>query len=396
MDEAPLRVALVGPPLSASGGIGRVMSYVLAGLRPGDVDVEVLDTRGTSTHPVRSLLPLLRSCARLLLLGFRRGVDVVHVNISSHGSALRKGLVVRTCRLAGLPVVLHLHASSFPEFYAPLPALAQRWVRRTFDLAVRVVVLSETWRDYVQEELGVRPELVTVLPNAAPGSAVPAPARRPGEELRFLFLGRLGPRKGAPELLDALADPRLGRHAWRATLAGDGDVATYRARAADHGLTGRTAFPGWIAPDAVDGLLADAHVLVLPSHAEGMPMSVLEAFAAGVPVVCTPVGGLAEVVVDGENGLLVPPGDVDALAGALARVLDDEPLRRRLAAGARETWQSAHAIDGYRVRLLAEWRAASSGRGPRGPLPSGSGPTRFPNHSCTDRQGTSVPAGSRE
>ena len=371
MAEAPLRVVLVGPPLLASGGIGRVMSYVLAALRPQDARVEVLDTRGTATNPVRSLVPLLRSCARLIALGARREVDVVHVNISSHGSALRKGLVVRTCRLVGLPVVLHLHASSFPEFFDPLPGPAKRWVRRTFALPRRVVVLSETWRTYAHEVLAVRPGETTVLPNAAPRGRSVGPGRRPEEDLRLLFLGRLGERKGAPELLSALGDDRLRRGAWRATLAGDGDIATYRARAAELGLPDRIAFPGWMPPDAVEDLLADAHVLVLPSHAEGMPMSVLEAFAAGVPVVSTPVGGLAEVVVDGVNGLVVPPGDVDALVDALARILDDEPLRNRLASGARETWRTGHAIDDYCRRLVSEWRGAASGPRSAAPLPTG-------------------------
>ena len=193
--------------------------------------------------------------------------------------------------------MLHLHASSFPEFFTPLPRWAQRWVRRTFaqrcpgrragqDLAPATS----------QEVLGVPPDRVTVLPNATPGAAVETPARAVGETLHLVFLGRLGERKGLPELLGALSDPRLRDGAWRATIAGDGDIEGYRRRAAELGIEDRVTFRGWIGTLEVGELLAQAHVLVLPSHAEGLPMSVLESFAAGVPVVCTPVGGLAEVV----------------------------------------------------------------------------------------------------
>jgi glycosyltransferase involved in cell wall biosynthesis len=90
-----------------------------------------------------------------------------------------------------------------------------------------------------------------------------------------------------------------------------------------------------------------------------MPMSVLEAFASGVPVVSTPVGGLAEVVVPEQNGLLVPPGDVHGLADSLLRLLDDERLRSRLAIGAHETWRRGHEMGGYARRLTDVWFRAA-------------------------------------
>ena len=363
MAQPPVHVALVGPPLTASGGIGRVMSYTLAVLPAEGFHVRVLDTRGLGSSPWSSLLPLVRSCGTLLWGGIRGRVDVAHVNISSHGSTVRKGLVVRTCRLARIPVVLHLHASSFPEFYSPLPGWAQKWVRRTFALASRVLVLGGVWRTYVCEVLAVPSERVAVLPNATPGMTSTSAQRTSGEPLHVLFLGRLGGRKGVPELITALGDARLRGCAWRATVAGDGDVDLYRSRAEELGIGQRVEFPGWVDAETVAELLADAHVLVLPSHAEGLPMSVLEAFAAGVPVICTPVGGIPEVVVNEDNGLLVPPGDVESLTGSLLRLLQDEPLRARLAIGALATWQRDHSIQRFARRLTAEWQAAA-GRTP--------------------------------
>jgi glycosyltransferase involved in cell wall biosynthesis len=362
--QLPLRVVIVGPPLSASGGIGRVMSYTLSAIAAENLNVRVLDTRGLRSSPWSSLVPLLRTCGTLLLISALGKIDVAHVNISSHGSALRKGLVVRVCRLARIPVVLHLHASSFPEFYTPLPSWAQRWLRHTFELATRVIVLGEVWRTYVEDVLAVQPERVTVLPNATARTASALSGRGQGEALHILFLGRLGPRKGVPELLRALADPQLSDRHWRTTVAGDGSVDTYRSYAAELGLDGRITFPGWVGPAAVAEMLADAHVLVLPSHAEGLPMSVLEAFAAGVPVICTPVGGLPEVVVNEGNGLLVPTGDIRSLTNAILRLLDDEPLRMRMAAGAFGTWQRDHSIERYAHRLTMEWQLAAT-RTPR-------------------------------
>lgn len=358
-----LRVAVVGPALEASGGMGRMMSYTFAVLPPDVVQIRVLDTRGLGSSVWHSLWPFVRSCGTLLQLAFRKRIDVAHVNVAAHGSAVRKGLIVRLCRLIRIPVVLHLHASSFPEFYSPLPSVAQRWVRMTFALATRVVVLSKSWRTYVVDVLEVRPEQVTVLPNATPKLAMATLKRDPNDQLRLLFLGELGPRKGLPELLAAFGDPRLLSRTWQATIAGDGDVQTYRAVAKKLGIDGRVDFVGWIGAEDVAKLLASSHLLLLPSHAEGLPMSVLEAFASGVPVICTPVGGLPEVVIDGQNGLLVASGDVTGLVESILKILDDESLRQRLAVGARNTWQQHHSIEPYARRLTAEWQNAALHKG---------------------------------
>ncbi|WP_172826030.1 glycosyltransferase [Friedmanniella luteola] len=335
------------------------MAATLEELHPDDVQVRVLDTRGLGSSPWSSVLPLLRSCLVLLGLAARGEVDVAHVNVSSCGSAIRKGLVVRTCRLARVPVVLHLHASNFPAFFGSLPGGSQNWVRTTFRLAVRVVVLGQAGRSYVEDVLAVAPADVTVLANATGPAATRGSARPPGTPLRILFLGRLGARKGVPELLRALADPRLRDRPWRAVLAGDGDVAAFRARAAELGLQGRVEFPGWVGRDAVARYLAAAHLVVLPSHAEGMPLSVLEAFAAGVPVVCTPVGSLPEIAVDGVNSLLVPVGEAGSLAEAILRLAEDEDLRARLGTAALTTWGRGHTIADYALRLTREWRAVA-------------------------------------
>jgi glycosyltransferase involved in cell wall biosynthesis len=98
-------------------------------------------------------------------------------------------------------------------------------------------------------------------------------------------------------------------------------------------------------------LCADADILVLPSHREGLAMSVLEGLSHGLAVVTTPVGAHLEVIEPGISGIFVPPGDVPALAGALARVIHDESLRRRLGRGARERYLKEFDVRRYASRL---------------------------------------------
>jgi glycosyltransferase involved in cell wall biosynthesis len=119
---------------------------------------------------------------------------------------------------------------------------------------------------------------------------------------------------------------------WRATLAGDGHVDAARAKAAEYGLGDRVDLPGWVGPDRVAELISTADILVLPSFIENLPLSIIEAMASGVAVVATPVGAVPDIVRDGETGLLVPVGDVDALTTALTRLVNDPALRARMGA----------------------------------------------------------------
>lgn len=124
------------------------------------------------------------------------------------------------------------------------------------------------------------------------------------------------------------------RHSYptlRVCLGGDGEASAARALAQRLGIVDRVETPGWMTGATKAQWLARATIYALPSYAEGLPMSVLEAMAAGAPVVATPVGGISDVLSDGVHGLLVPPGDVVALVAALARLLDDAGLRDRLA-----------------------------------------------------------------
>ena len=138
---------------------------------------------------------------------------------------------------------------------------------------------------------------------------------------------------------------------WRATLAGGGPIDEYRNLAEDLGIVERLRFPGWLDEVGVSALCADADVLVLPSYAEGLAMSVLEGLSHGLAVITTPVGAHSEVIEPEVSGILVPPGDVAALADALVRVIEDESLRSRLARGARDRFLEGFDVRRYAARL---------------------------------------------
>ncbi|SDS16036.1 Glycosyltransferase involved in cell wall bisynthesis [Friedmanniella luteola] len=358
--DPSLRVVVAAPlGRGGAGGIDRLMDSIADRqevLGPGGVVTTFRPTRGQGPI-VWAPVVLLRFLVRLVVDRSRGRVDLLHINLASHGSTYRKLVVARVARSLGIPYLIHLHGARFHHFLGGAPSFVRRRVRLMFAGAARVVVLGEVWRCFVAEEMPEVAGRVVVLPNATP---TPTLAHVPSRTVRFLFLGRIGERKGVPQLLEALG--RLPRESgWRATIAGDGDLSTARARVVELGLQERVELPGWVGPDAVASLLAASDVLVLASYDENLPMSVIEAMAAGLAVVTTPVGATRDLVVDGETGLLVPPGDVGALTAALQRLLDDPALRRRLGAAAQTDHAERLEIGQYVARLEALWREVAEG-----------------------------------
>ena len=150
------------------------------------------------------------------------------------------------------------------------------------------------------------------------GCRLPDEVAEPADPPEILFAGRLSPEKGILELVEAASGMNL-------VVAGDGPL--------------REQVPGalgFVPHHALGALYERASVVACPSHREGFGVVCAEAMAYGRPVVAGAVGGLLDLVVDGETGLLVPPRDVSALREALERLLGDEELRRRLGAAARE------------------------------------------------------------
>jgi len=178
------------------------------------------------------------------------------------------------------------------------------------------------------------------------GVAVRPAQRRPGRARPTLIsVGRMKAPKDFRTLIEALA--LLGELEYEAVLVGDGpDQAELASLARQRGLEPRVRFAG--ARDDVAEMLDAADCFVLSSRSECLPVSILEAMAAGLPVVATGVGGVPELVDDGVSGFLAPPGDASALAAALRRVLADADLRRRLGEAGRREVLGRYDLESYR------------------------------------------------
>ncbi len=257
--------------------------------------------------------------------------------------------LLRLCH--GVPYIVSLRGGDVPGFLPRQMALWHRctgWLIRALWRGAAHVVVNSAGLTALARRAAPDLEILTI-PNGvdaacftprtenddpaagwASGGTVDAVyGDTPPGACRLLFTGRLNGQKNLPCLLQALVP--LRKRAWTLTLVGDGpDRAMLERAARSMGLADRVRFAGWTDRDALPEVLRRSDIYVFPSIQEGMPNTVLEAMACGLPVVACRIEGCEELVRHGETGLLIPPDDAPALTDAVARLLDDAELRRRM------------------------------------------------------------------
>ena len=356
MAERPIWIVTRGG-ISVTGGIARMVGYMMtdwqAQEHQPDLRMPALHLQDTTGRHGKAWMPCFFAVAlvRVTVAGLAGRIGLLHIHMSAFGSVLRKGLMIHLGRLLGVPVVVHMHGADFDQFWRRLPPPGRRLVRATLRRAHRFVVLGDSWRGFFVDVVGLDPACVVVMPNAVPGPADWAP-RPPPLRPAFLFLAVLEERKGLADLLLALAElRRQGVDGWTLEVAGAGDAERYRRQAVSLGLAKQVHFMGNQDAAGVRGLLARCDALVLPSHAEGLPMAILEAMASGLAVVATPVGDVGMAVTPELSGLLVPPRDPPALAAALRRLVADPALLRRMGEAGRARFLADFEISHLTARL---------------------------------------------
>ncbi len=348
------RVLMIGPVPRIYGGISAVTGAILDSDLPHRCRLTYL-AEGTRQGPSAKLCSAATALVRLIGLLARRQVDLLHLHVGGGSSFYRHMGYLALGWLAHTPVLLHWHVPGAGEAQDAGVAggLQSRLAAWAIDHAARVLVLSPAWAEALTALSGQRDagQRMVVLSNPVDCERIRPPddpaQRRPDV---VLFLGDFSRRKGVRDLLAAAPVVLQRRPAVRFVIAGGAPPADVAAQAQLLGAA--VHFPGFVRDVDKVRWLQEATLLVLPSYAEGLPVAVLEAMAAGLPVVATPVGGVADIFNDGVNGLLTPPGDVPALADALSRLLADADARQSMGQHNRQQALAQFAVPQYVQRLL--------------------------------------------
>src|SRR5215216_2256708 len=316
--------------------------------------------------PVRRFRQLYAPQAAIIAPILAIRADVVHVHLGEDLAVIPLGAAV--ARLHHLPLVLTVHTSLhhtlavsdlrsalLKTLGGPIERWGEHWAEAVLVITPRLcrLLLSD----------GVDENRLHPIPPGVNPSLFEGPFEDPFADIRrprVLFVGRLAPQKGVGTLVEAaglLKDPSA-----QVLLVGDGPERPKLEREAKRiGVGDRVRFLGFFAHDRLPAVLAHADLLVLPSLYEELGTVLLEAMQAALPIVASKTGGIPDVIEDGVNGMLVPPGEPEALARAIDLLLADRDLARRLSEGAQQRAKD-YDWEVLAERILRVYQGVSAGR----------------------------------
>jgi glycosyltransferase involved in cell wall biosynthesis len=356
-----MRIVMVGPDLAASGGITSVARSFLAS--PAWQDTQV-DWHSTGRTPWEMAVQIKRFRDQVR----SRPAEVYHLHIgaptfahpatSLYSSVLRKWAYSQVLHEHRLPVVLHLHGSDGLVQFHQASLAHRRWLDDWFTQASAVVTVSRAMEREVSRWLRDRTPVVH-LPNPVETSRF---FKAQPTEPRVVFLGAIRPAKGIYDLLEAARTVLRQVPEARFDFVGGGEISELQQRIATIGLEERARCLGPRSAEEVPKILAESAIFCLPSHAEGLPVSILEAMAASLPVVATRIAGIPELVEHGTSGLLVEPHDPGGLAAALTRLLRDPKRCVKMGSEGRARVEQCFERDLLARHLADLWRRVAEDR----------------------------------
>lgn len=330
------------PPL---GGMATYCEDYLRTNLPSEFDITFCHTmliEGAFSRKglIRLVLRCFNSVAIMVMWIWRlmcKHPDIAHILTNSYAGFYERSVLVFLARIFGVRTAIHIHGGGFKDFYTGLSGFNQKAVRFLLNLNSRVIVLSKEWQFFF-ESIGISSDRIVVLTNSVFIPEIPAHNKN-AEKTVVLFMSRLEKQKGIYELIDVINRRNEKLSSCRYILAGPktSEWPEISNRIAIAGLSSNIELPGPLVGREKEKAYQNADIYVLQSYIEGMPIGLLEAMSYGLVCITTPVGGIPQVIQHMHNGILIEPGNADALEKALEYLIANLELRRKIGKEARET-----------------------------------------------------------
>ena len=326
-------VCHIGPAFYVQGGISSVLRTYKKLFNLSDKNF-LASYNGSF---LKSLPLLFLQCAKLIIKP-KKDIAYYQIHTSSYGSFYRKYLISLCLRLHKKKYTVHIHGSMFDKFCNQANPVVKKMLNNYFSHAEYVFILSGEMKNIV---LSVAPSInkfVTVPNPCEFVTDAPVDLSSHVNPVKIVFSGRYGDRKGVFDLLKAfeLAEFKVPV---RLYLYGDGQIERVQKAISANSKKEYIEMSKWLDHQKYLNLLPSFDLLVLPSYAERFSMSLVESLGLGLPVISTYVGGTAEIVENGVCGLLVQPGDIDALKISLEKIVNNRDMRIKMGAAG---WKRVH------------------------------------------------------
>lgn len=350
-------IVMVGPHLKARGGVSSFANNYLCSRFPKELKVIYHATTVDGKAFIKIcffIKSLVRFIARLLI---DKKIRIIHILIASNGSFYRKAMLCIVSRFFKKAVIFHIHGAGFDVFYSESHPLRRFCIRKVLDLCDSIIVLSKTW--YTRVSAMTKNKNIKIIPNPIDTTPFSRVNGKGKHSKNILTVGRLGKRKGTYDILDIAPVIIKEIPGARFYLAGDGDLEKVERICRERGIDKNVVLLGWLDKKRLVHELENAALFLLPSYNEGLPVAILEAMASGLPVISTRVGGIPEVIEDGVNGLLVEPGQKEALTKAIIRLFKDTELKNTISKNNIEKIDSDFSLNRVMGSFFEEYKYLS-------------------------------------
>lgn len=318
-----MKVLMVGVDSSTKGGMWTVVeNYINDSQFKNETHFIYVPTSITG-NAIKKILFTLKGIIKIFGVLLTSHIDIVHIHVSERGSVYRKYIVLKLAKLFKCKTIFHMHGAEFQVWYENLDKEKQAKIRRIINQADSILILGEYWNEFVSTIADK--DKIEIVHNAV---SVPDKYLYNIEANKLLFLGVVGQRKGIDDLLQAMAmtDNQLDKDI-QLFIYGPNPENDIEDKILKLGLSTRVKYKGWLDNSSKKEVFKDIALNILPSYNEGLPMTILETMAYGIPNVSTKVAAIPEAVNE-ENGVLIEAGDVNALADSILTLMSNKELRK--------------------------------------------------------------------
>lgn len=278
-----------------------------------------------STHIDKSIIIKMSIFIKsfLTFLFYLPITNLVHIHFSEPRSAFRKNIFLSIVKIFNIKTILHFHAFS-PD--TTLFGKKKLLYSSMFNKADVIIALSGYWKEQISRVIKDS-DKIKVIYNPCPEIQQNCEVQK---DKVILYAGTLNQRKGYGDLIKAFSLISKKNQDWKIIFAGNGEIEKGKQLANSLNISSQVIFMGWISGNEKEKLFHAASIFCLPSYAEGFPMAVLDAWAYGLPVITTPVGGLPDILEHGENAMVFKAGDIDSLSKNMEELIKNNSLRNKL------------------------------------------------------------------
>lgn len=344
------RILMVGMHLTKTrGGITTLISEILKSPLKNHFEFIYVESQAEDFGKFGKTFLALTAIFSFLWKCLFARPKLVYVHLGSNASLYREAFFIFLAKILRKKIIGHFHAGDVENYYPFQSKIGQKLIRSGLNLCDGLIAVSNESARQLRE---ITPNAkISIIPNAIDVTDFDFKTEKKSENfVRLLFVGAIGKLKGERDLIKALAMLRDKNLNLKVSFLGYG-AESLKSYCDELKITDFIEFLGAVSLEERLGFFEKADVFVLPTYAEAMPMSVIEAMAAGLPVISTNVGGIPELIEDGENGFLFECGDVSALAEKILLLAEDKNLRQKVGKKAREKARKQFDLDQYTEKL---------------------------------------------